>query len=450
MPDQINPHEQKGRKLNRRRFMSEAAAASAAFTIVPRHVLGGPGYKRPSDTLNIGIIGAGGRGSANRRGASSENIVALCDVDDTMTARALEQHPSAKTYRDFRVMLEKEKGLDAVMVSTPDHTHTVAAIAAMQLGKHVFCEKPLTHSVFEARAMTEAAERYGVVTQMGNQGHAFETARQINEWIWDGAIGEVREVHTWTNRPIWPQGIGRPEETLPIPSTLDWDLWLGPAPERPYYTCYHPFNWRGWWDFGTGALGDMACHIVDFPFWALKLEHPTSVEASSSSMTRETYPVASVVRYEFPAREGMPPLELTWWDGGLLPQRPEEIGLNEPIGTRDGGGLFVGNKGKLMFGCYSNGATLLPRSRMEEYTQPEPSIPRSPGHHQEFIEACKGGTPTMCGFDYAGPLTEMILLGCVAIRMNTRLEWDGPNMTVTNLPEANRYIKREYREGWSL
>ncbi|MFC1530287.1 Gfo/Idh/MocA family protein [Gemmatimonadota bacterium] len=439
------------RKIDRRRFIGEAAAASAAFTIVPRHVLGGPGYRPPSDVLNIGIIGVGGRGSANRNGVRSENIVALCDVDDTKVAAGLEQSPNAKTYRDFRVMLEREPGLDAVMVSTPDHCHTVAAVTAMRLGKHVYVEKPLTHSISEARLMAETARRYGVATQMGNQGHSRETARQINEWILDGAIGDVREVHTWTNRPIWPQGIGRPEETPPVPSTLAWDLWLGPAPERPYHPrTYHPFNWRGWWDFGTGALGDMACHIIDFPFWALDLGHPVSVEASCAQKTRETYPVGSIVRFEFPARGSKPPVTLTWWDGGLMPPRPEELEPGRIMGTRDGGGLFIGDKGKLMFGCYSDGATLIPQTAMDSYTQPAPSIPRSVGHHAEWIEACKGGAPAASSFDFAGPLTEMILLGCLALRMDRKLEWDGENMVVTNEPEANRFVTREYRAGWEL
>ena len=441
-------------KIGRRRFLGEAAATAAAFTIVPRHVLGGPGYQAPSDTLNIGIIGAGGMGGTNTRYIRENelaNIAVLCDVDDTKTAAALEFHPDAKTYRDFRKMLEAESGLDAVVISIPDHSHAAAANMAMKLGKHVYVEKPLTHSVFEARTLTETARREGVATQMGNWGHAHDEARQINEWIWDGAIGEVREVHTWTNRPIWPQGIDRPPETPPIPSTLDWDVWLGPAPDRPYNPIYHPFNWRGWWDFGTGALGDMACHIMDFPVWALELGHPTSVEATSVRMTDETYPLGSVVTYKFPARGDKPPVELKWWDGGLMPPRPEEL---EPerrrIGDRDGGVLFVGDTGKLACGCYARNPVLIPQARMDAYVQPPPSIPRSIGHREEWIEACKGGNPSMANFDVSGPLTEVILLGCVAIRMNAKLEWDGPNMTVTNLPEANQYIRHEYREGWTL
>jgi len=439
-----------GRKVGRRQFIGETAMASAAFTIVPRHVLGGPGFRPPSDVLNIGIIGVGGQGGSNRRNLRSENIVALCDVDDTKIAAGLEQSPDANTYRDFRVMLEKEPGIDAVVVSTPDHFHTVAAVTAMRLGKHVYVAKPLTHSISEARLMADTARRYGVATQMGNHGHSYDTARQINEWIWDGAIGDVREVHTWTNRPIWPQGLDRPEDTPPVPSTLDWDLWLGPAPERPYHPAYHPFSWRGWWDFGTGALGDMACHIIDFPFWALKLGHPASVEASSVGKTSETYPNGSIVRYEFPARGDMPPVTLNWYDGGLMPPRPEELEPGRRMGTSGGGGIFNGDKGKLMYGCYSNEATLIPQSFMDSYTQPAPSMPRSEGHHAEWIAACKGGPPAVSSFDYAGPLTEMILLGCIALRMDRKLEWDGENMVVTNEPDANQYITREYRDGWSL
>jgi len=439
------------RGIDRRQFLGRAAASAAAVTIVPRHVLGGRGYVPPSDMVYIGSIGAMGMGRSNRRALAETGqaeIVALCDVDDTKTAEALADHEGAKTYRDYRRMLEEESGLDAVVVSTPDHMHAVITMAAMERGLGVYTEKPLTWSVEEARLLAEGAERYGVATQMGNWGHAHDEARLINEWIADGAIGSVREVHTWTNRPIWPQGIDRPEGSLPIPSTLDWDLWLGVAPERPYNEGYHPFDWRGWWDFGTGALGDMACHIIDFPFWALKLGHPDAVEASSVGMTDETYPLGSMVTFHFPAREGMPAVKLIWWDGGLKPPRPPELEPGRPMGDRSGGVIFNGDSGKIMCSCYARDACLIPQSWMDSYDHPAPSLPRSIGHREEWLEAVRGGQQAMSNFGYAGPLTEVILLGCVAIRMNDRLEWDGDSMTVTNLPEANAHIRRTYREGW--
>ncbi len=439
------------RGIDRRQFLGRAAASAAAVTIVPRHVLGGRGYVPPSDMVYIGSIGAMGMGRSNRRALAETGqaeIVALCDVDDTKTAEALADHEGAKTYRDYRRMLEEESGLDAVVVSTPDHMHAVITMAAMERGLGVYTEKPLTWSVEEARLLAEGAERYGVATQMGNWGHAHDEARLINEWIADGAIGSVREVHTWTNRPIWPQGIDRPEGSLPIPSTLDWDLWLGVAPERPYNEGYHPFDWRGWWDFGTGALGDMACHIIDFPFWALKLGHPDAVEASSVGMTDETYPLGSMVTFHFPAREGMPAVKLIWWDGGLKPPRPPELEPGRQMGDRSGGVIFNGDSGKIMCSCYARDACLIPQSWMDSYDHPAPSLPRSIGHREEWLEAVRGGQQAMSNFGYAGPLTEVILLGCVAIRMNDRLEWDGDSMTVTNLPEANAHIRRTYREGW--
>ncbi|TAE56514.1 MAG: gfo/Idh/MocA family oxidoreductase, partial [Bacteroidetes bacterium] len=325
--------------MSRRRFLGATALAAGGFMIVPRHVLGGTGYTAPSDRLNIAAIGCGGKGEVNIRlssgvgynpvSAAKNNIVALCDVDDKMGEGMFKLFPDARRFRDFRVMLEQmNKDIDAVIVSTPDHTHAVAAMAAMQLGKHVYCEKPLTHDPYEARMLTEAAKKYKVVTQMGNQGSSGEDIRRVQEWIQSGAIGEVREVHGWTNRPVWPQGLERPKDTPATPASIDWDLWLGTAPKRPYHPTYHPFKWRGWWDFGTGAIGDMACHLLDPAFRALKLGSPLSVEASASvyfprdwvSASREDgIPQASVIHYDFPAREGMPPVRLTWYDGGLMP-----------------------------------------------------------------------------------------------------------------------------------
>lgn len=452
--------------ISRRRFMVSSAAATAGLLIVPRHVLGGPGYKAPSDTVNIACVGVGGKGRSDIMSVSTENIVALCDVDDLQMAGTLrryretngsdlaEKFLKAKKYRDFRVMLESEKNnIDAITVTTPDHNHAVIAMAAIQLGKHTFVQKPLTHSVNEARMLAKAAREAKVVTQMGNQGHASEEARLINEWIWDGAIGAVREVHCWTNRPIWPQGIDAPTEIPSVPSTLSWDQWIGPAPFRPYHPAYAPFRWRGWWDFGTGALGDMGAHIIDHPYWALKLDLPETVEASSTRFTRDSYPLASKVHFTFPARGETPPVRLTWYDGGLTPPRPEELEEGRRLGAAGGGVLFVGDKGKMMCSVYGSNPRIIPETKMREYKRPKKTIPRSPGIHEEWIEAIKNGTQPTTHFDYAAKLTETMLLGNIAIRMADRnkiLHYDGKKMQFTNMPEANQFLSREYRPGWSL
>ena len=451
--------EAKTNKITRRNFMATAAATTAAFTIIPRHVLGGPNYVAPSEKLNIAAIGAGGMGSSNLKSMEHENIVALCDVDDARAAGSFERYPKAKRYKDFRVMLDKQKDIDAVLVATPDGVHAVAAMAAIKRDKHVYCQKPMTYTVAEARALTEAAREHKVATQMGNQGHSAEGARLICEWIWDGAIGDVREVHCWTNRPVWPQGIGRPTDTPPVPSTLDWDLWIGPAAMRPYHPTYLPFNWRAWLDFGCGALGDMACHVMDASFWALKLKYPTSVSAYASARVNEmwkrfenteTYPDASIVHYEFPAREGMPEVKLHWYDGGILPERPEDLepGRKMP----ESGTIFVGDKGKIMCGTYGEGPRIFPETKMKAYRRPEKTIARVKGsHEQNWIDACKGGPAACSNFDYAGPFTETVLLGNLAIRNpGVKLDWDGDNMKVTNFDEANALVGRKYRQGYSL
>jgi predicted dehydrogenase len=446
----------KNKKISRRDFIGGAAAA-AAFTIVPRHVLGGPRHIPPSEKLNIAGIGVGGQGAGDLGNLSSQNIVALCDVDWRHAAGTFRRYPKASQYRDFRKMLDKEdKNIDAVVVATPDHIHAPASMAAIKRGKHVYCEKPLTHSVYEARKVAEAAREYKVATQMGNQGQASPETRLMCEYVWAGAIGPVREVHIWTDRPLrglnsvyWPQGVGRPTDKEDIPSTLDWDLWLGPAPQRPYSSAYVPFKWRGWWDFGTGALGDIGCHRID-PVWrALKLKCPSSVEASCTLVNKETFPVASMVTYHFGARGDMPPVKLTWYDGGLRPPRPEELEDGQHLGTN--GILFVGDKGKMLE------YTLIPESKRKEFGKPPKVIPRSPGHHQEWIEACKGGKPAGSNFDHAGPLAEAVLLGNIALRpelkeklTRTSLLWDGPNLKITNVPEANKFLHRRYREGWTL
>lgn len=462
--------------------------------IVPRAVLGGSGYVAPSDKLNIAAIGAGGKGNSNIRMAARwekgslktmENIVALCDVDQERAAETFKQFPDAKRYKDFRVMLEEMKDdIDAVMISTPDHTHAVAAMACMQSGKHVYVEKPLTHNIYEARMLTETAKRLSLVTQMGNQGNSSNDIRRICEWIWAGEIGDVRQVHAWTNRPVWPQGLPAPTETMQVPAHLDWDLWQGPAPERGYHQAFLPFKWRGWWDYGTGALGDMACHIIDPVFKALKLGYPTSVEASKGVVfvadfqraeTPESCPPSSLIHFEFPSRGAMPAVKLHWYDGGMMPQRPAELKDDEQMGDWSGGVIFVGDKGKIMCGCYAANPKLLPTSKMEGFNEPEQVLKRVEGNHQtSWVAACKAGDNSLASssFDYAGPLTETILMGNLAIRSldikelvpgkdpnrpnsyiftgNKKLLWDGENMKITNYEPANQFVKRQYRNGWSL
>jgi predicted dehydrogenase len=448
--------------ISRRDFVGGVTAA-AGVMIVPRHVLGGSGFKAPSDKLNIAGVGAGGMGANNIDRCRGENIVALCDVDDERASKTYAKYPDAKHYRDFRKMLETEKGIDAVIVATPDHTHAVVAMMAIKLGKHVYVQKPMTHTVGEARKLTEAVRQYKVASQMGNQGHSGEGVRQVCEWIWGGAIGPVREVHCFTNRPVWRQPVQRPAEKADVPATLDWDLWLGPAPYRPYHPAYLPMIWRGWWDFGCGSLGDMGCHIMDAAFASLKLGYPTSVEACASTevgdkmweyiIPKESFPMSSVVHYSFPARGNMPPVKLHWWDGGMLPERPEELEPGRKLALKDNGGtIFVGEKGKIICGTYSDDPMLIPESKNQAYKRPAPTLPRVKGtHEQNWIDACKGGPPACSNFDYAGPFTEAVVMGNLAVRFpGQKLEWDGKNMRVTNLEEANQYIMPPYREGWSL
>jgi len=458
-----SPAKQKS-TLTRREFIGSTATAAAGMLIVPRHILGGPGHTAPSDVLNIGCVGVGGKGFSDTQSVSSENIVALCDADDTQMALFLSsdehtpenkaKYEKANKYRDFRRMLDKEKSLDAITVSTPDHAHAVIAMMAIKMKKHVFVQKPLTHTIKEARLLAQEARKQNIVSQMGNQGHSKEGARLICEWVWDGAIGDVREVHVWTNRPIWPQGIEAPKEIPSVPPSLDWDVWLGPAPWRPYHPAYLPFVWRGWWDFGTGVVGDMGAHLIDQPFWALKLGSPATVQASSSKYTKDSYPIAEIITYTFPARDKMPPVKLVWYDGGLMPPRPEVLEDGRMMGDEDGGGcLFRGDKGMIMCGTYGEEPRILPEKLMQDYKRPEKTIPRSPGIHEEWIAAIKAGKKSTTDFSYSGPLTEMMLLGNVALRMKdakTVLQWDSDKMLVTNVPEANKFIHKEYRQGWSL
>ena len=447
-----------GSRLSRRRFLRSAAAV--AVTVVPRHVAGaGGGQTPPSGRLNIAGVGVGGQGGWDIAQVSGENIVALCDVDWDHAAATFAKYPQAKRYKDYREMLEAEPGIDAVVIGTPDHTHAVVAMAAIRRGKHVYCEKPLTRTVHEARALAEAARAQKVATQMGNQGMAFEGNRQMIEWLAAGAIGPVREAHVWSDRPThkgrlplwWAQGVERPADEPPVPPALDWDLWLGPAPWRPYHPAYAHFRWRGWWDFGSGGLGDMGIHNLAPVFAALQLGAPASVTASSTAVYPDSVPLACVVHYEVPARGDMPPLALHWYDGGMMPPRPGELEPDEEL-DREDGILLIGDEGKMLVeGWGGERPRLIPASRDRAYVRPAPALPRSIGHHNEWLAACKEGTPTRSNFDFAGPLTEAVLLGMVCVRIGgRRLLWDEKNMRVTNVAEANAYVHPTYREGWSL
>ena len=445
-------------QITRRQAFATGAAA-AAISILPRHVLGGPGHTPPSEKLNIAGVGVGGQGGWDIEEVKDQNIVALADVDWDYAAHTFDKYPQAKKYKDFRKMLDQEKGIDAVVVGTPDHNHAIVSMAAIKRGKHVYCEKPLTHTVHEARALAEAAREHKVATQMGNQGMAFEGNRLMTEWIEDGAIGPVREAHVWSDRPThsgelplwWAQGIERPQEKPPVPESLDWDLWLGPAPWRPYHPAYAPFRWRGWWDFGSGGLGDMGIHNIAPVFSSLKLGAPESVYASSTAVFKETLPLACCVHYEFPARAGMPPFKLHWYDGGLLPPRPEELEDGREL-DREDGILLVGDKGKMLVeGWGGHSPRLIPEKRMQEYKRPPKSLPRSIGHHAEWIAACKGHGTTRSSFDFAGPLTEAVLLGTLCVRTGGhKLHWDAAKLKFTNSDAANALINPPYRKGWSL
>ena len=432
-------------QLSRREFLGSAAAA-AVFTIVPRHVLGGPRRIPPSEKLNIACIGIGGMGASDTGQVSTENIVALCDVDWRHAAGTFKKFPKAKKYRDFRRMLEKEnKNIDAVTVSTPDNTHAVAAMMAIKMGKHVYCQKPLAHDVFEVRKLTEEARKQNVMTQMGIQIHAENSVKLVVEIIKSGMIGQVGKVDIFSNKN-WGGGT-RPKEKPPVPEGLSWDLWLGPARWRPYHPAYLPGNWRRWWDFGTGTLGDMGCHIIDPVFWALDLRYPVSALAHPGAFNEETYPQKTIVRWEFGARGDLPPVTVTWYDGANNPGRPKE--LEEGRNLPGQGGLYYGDKGILLAPHMGN-PRLIPESKMDGFKLPEPFLPRGINHYQEWVRACKGGPKPLANFDYSGPLTETILLGNVAARAGKKLHWDGPKLKATNAPEANEYLKRRYRQGWTL
>jgi predicted dehydrogenase len=486
---------------SRRDFIKKTAVAAAGFTIIPGHVVSGFGYKAPSDKLNIAGVGIGGKGHANLKGMAAENIVALCDVDWKYAETCFNDFPNAKRYWDWRKMFdEMGKSIDGVMVATSDQSHAGIAATALTLGKHVYCQKPLTHSVYESRLLTKLAARHKVATQMGNQGNSGDGVRQLCEWIWNGEIGEIREVHTWTDRPIWPQGLERPEKVMPVPKTLNWDLFIGPAPTRPYNEIYTPWNWRGWWDFGTGAFGDMACHVLDPVYQALKLGYPEKVRGSSTLFNTESAPQAETVEFSFPSRDnmlklGMPPVKVYWYDGGLFPALSELLPEGEDLMADGlGGCIFVGSKDSLICGCGGFNSRLA-SGRIPSV---KPYIRRIPGatgyvdgpHEQDWIRACKESpenrVESTSNFAYSGPFNEMVLLGVLAIRLkslNKSLKWDGVNMKFTNIQEseimqvvsrnefnvieghphfntqyakfnaletAAGYIKHTYREGWSL
>src|SRR5579872_1745809 len=502
----------------RREFLTQSATAAIGFTIVPRRVLGGVGFVPPSDKVNIAFIGVGAQGLRVMLHFLHEpdvQGVAVCDVNkgsagypqwDThefcksvrkllgvdsgwdwlspddpiqlthslkVTSGVAGREPCQKivdgyyasqqrsgnyhgcaAYADFRELLEKQSDVDAVVVCTTDNLHATVSAAAMKKHKHVFCQKPLTHTIYEARRIAEIARETGVATQIAVGNQASEATRLLCEWIWAGVIGPVREVKNWSSRPFWPQGVERPKETEPVPEGLDWDLWLGPAPQRPFNHAYLPFVWRGWSDFGCGALGDMGSYSFDTIFRVLKLEAPLSVEASSSDRYDETFPLASIVRYNFPARGDMPPVKFTWYDGGLKPERPEELEENRPLkgdGEEDEGLLFIGDRGKIL--CSFNGGhpKLIPQSKMDAFKPPPPTLPRSPGNEREWLDACKGGPVKPGGnFEFEGVVTESLLLGNVANRIGEKLNWDRNNLKITNSDAAQKMVAPERRKGWEL
>ncbi len=486
---------QKADNNTRRKFLRNGLLTAAGFYIVPRHVLG-RGFTAPSDKLVVAGIGAGGKGEDDLwhfyRSGKAE-IGFLCDVDDRQAKTSVKRYPKAKYYKDFREMLDKEgKSIDAVSVSTPDHTHAVAAMAAMQLGKHVYVQKPLTHDIYEARMLTEAAHRYKVVTQMGNQGASGDGVRQLVDWYNAGIIGDVHTIYCYTDRPVWPQGVGRPATASPIPPELNYDLWLGTAPQKDYFDGVLPFNWRGWWDYGTGALGDMACHIMAPAFAVLGLGYPVSAECSVATRYTEPWtkayfpesgPISSHIVLTFIVKDrkhhnNTHELKLHWMDGGIQPERPEELGANEMMGDGGNGAIFIGSKGKMICGTYGINPQLLPTSRTKETTVPQ-TVARVPkgdeGHYAAWVEGAMAGYGSdkannlSSRFDIAGPLTESVLMGNLAIRsydiqkLKTgktdeydypgryiKLLWDGDNMKITNFDDANQFVKRTYRAGWSL
>lgn len=439
--------------LTRRDFLKGTATAASVLAVP--NIMRSQDGQSPNNKLNVACVGVGGQGRAAVRGMREENFVAFCDVDDERAAETFTEFPDVPRYKDFRRMFDElGNQIDAVTVSTPDHMHYPIAVAALSLGKHVFVEKPLTHTIWEARQLAKLAAEKEVATQMGNQGHAYEGTRRLKEMVQAGLLGEVRELHTWTNRPIWPQGVREPDHSkmIPVaPPTLDWDLWLGVAAERPYDPAYAPFNWRGFWDFGTGALGDMGCHLMDGAFWALELNGPTSVEAISARHNDISGPTASIVTFHFPARGNMPGLKWVWYDGGLQPQPPMELEPGRLL--PDNGTLIVGNKATALASTYYESVRIIPEAKMRDMapTLPPKTLPRAPGgHFAEWIRACKGGPPAGSNFSYSARLTEVCLLSNLAVRARRPLAWDHAAMQVTNVPEANQFVTKQYRAGFGV
>jgi len=438
----------KSHLVPRRTFLAGTAAGFASVLVLPRTVWGA------NEKLNVGCVGCGGKGGSDIGAIGrGNNIVALCEVDEKKGGGMFKKHPNAKKFKDFRKMLDQVKEIDAVTVSTPDHTHFPASMCALMHGKHCFTQKPLTHNIWEARRLAQVAREKKLATQMGIQGHANEAARLVCEWVWAGLIGDVTEVHYWTNRPIWPQGIGRPKDTPPVPSTLDWNLWLNVAPDRPYNPAYLPFKWRGWWDYGSGAIGDIACHVMDAGFWALDLRYPTSVSAESSGVNDETFPKWSIITMEFPARGNLKPCKVVWHDGGKMPPRPKELEEGRKM-DKQCGAFFYGTKAAMMHNFYCSSARIIPEAKHKELepTKVPKTLPRSPGTMNEYIEGCKRGDEAKgANYQYAAALTEMAALGNLALRAGggKKVEYDPKAMKVKNIPALNDYIKREPRKEYA-
>jgi predicted dehydrogenase len=446
----------KMRRISRRGFLGGAAAA-AGLLVVPRHVLAASGTPAPGDRLNIAGVGVGGQGGGDIDQVSGgNNIVALCDCDWQKAAGQFKKYPSARQFRDFRKMFdEMEKNIDAVVVGTPDHTHAVISMAAIKRGKHVYCEKPLAHSVFECRQLAKAAADHKVVTQLGNQGHSYDSIRMFCEWIWDGAIGNVSTIHVGNgsvNSAI--DDLAKLKESHPVPEGLDWDLWLGPAQARPYHPAYHPYRWRGWVPFGNGTIGDWTCHTIDPVFWAFDLGAPKTIQAQVKDYDFKTqgdaYPKGDVCTFEFPANSKRGPVTLKWFSGTEKIPRPDDLEADrKPV---DSGGVVIGDNGTITYGPWgAGGCRIVPETKMKAYKLPEKTLPRVKGHHQDWVQAIREGRKAGSDFSYGGPLTEIAMLGVIAIKMAGRkLEWDAKAMRFTNCPEANRFVNPPYRRGWTL
>jgi predicted dehydrogenase len=460
---------------SRRQFLTKTTLAAGALTLVPRHVLGGPKHVAPSEKVNIAMIGVGGQGRTNARAllqVADAQIIAVADPIERFSLESfyykgeggrkpvkaeIEKHYSAKSpsyacaeYEDFRVMLEKEPAIDAILCATPDHLHAYVSVYAMRAGKHVFCEKPLTHNLWEARTVAKVAAETGAATQMGNIGHSTEGIRETCEWIWDGAIGTVREVHAWVNASRWNKTLtGPPTDTPPVPSGVNWDLWIGPREPRPYHPAYCPVTWRDFWAFGGGGLGDFGCHDLDAATWALDLPAPNTVEAHpAGQMNAEIAPHGEICYFNFPAHGDRPAVKMTWFDGGLMPPRPDELPQDESLPNR--GVLFVGDKGVLFCGGAGGKPRLLPDSKMDAYKRPAPTLRRSKGHHRDWVEAIKGGPPASANFEYGARLTETTLLGILSLRTRKKIYWDAANLRASNAPDATAIVKEQYRQGWEI